>query len=510
MRLDPVRGIVAQGTRFESPMFDRFATCQDGQLGFMVSEPNSTKPGKCIFSGVIIDVLYGIEPAAIQDGVITTATFGVCVRARAEQRAKDYHLKLNPQCSIDPQAVVLYDAKKPPQPQPVLQPWPPAGSAAVMGADFPAVAGAGDADRNLELVRSDEGFRKRILGPSFGLNRHDLADSSPVLRIPSESKRLLNHLVTLRMSSSPKTPRARIPGKRQKVEALVQRLEADAAADARKRAAVGVRRSLVEIGSLAGRDGCNLIVSDNGARLWSRDPVKERRPMAAHVAFHVESDPQGTPILVELADGSFTQLVPYQRLYAVVEQSTAGDVLQAYGRHDLRTAFMDAIETVTDFAAGRIGVDRIDFLAGRLRHGKYTDPVLGAICAYLYLAVADFDSIRRMAYFYVQYGQPVPFDIALLGAMKVTRKAKGALRLQVPAVTARKPGRGGPESACDLSARRHRRQRPGSAGDALGSGWAGIMSARRGLSGPRWLTASLIMPGRFVAAALPYCRTRSD
>ena len=71
--------------------------------------------------------------------------------------------------------------------------------------------------------------------------------------------------------------------------------------------------------------------------------------------------------------------------------------------------------------------------------------MLGAICAYLYLAVADFDSIRRMAYFYVQHGQPVPFDIALLGAMKLVRKAKGALRLQVPAVTARKPGRGGPD-----------------------------------------------------------------
>ena len=118
-------------------MFDRFVTCQDGQLGFMVSEPNSAKPGKCIFSGVIIDVLWGIEPAAIENGVITTATFGVCVRERTAQRAKDYHLKLYPQCSVDPQAVVLYDAAKPPQPKPELQPWPLAGSAAVMGADFP-------------------------------------------------------------------------------------------------------------------------------------------------------------------------------------------------------------------------------------------------------------------------------------------------------------------------------------------------------------------------------------
>jgi hypothetical protein len=49
-----------------------------------------------------------------------------------------------------------------------------------------------------------------------------------------------------------------------------------------------------------------------------------------------------------------------------------------------------------------------------------------------------------MAYFYVSYGQPVPFDIALLGAMNVTRDGQGGLRLHVPEVKARKPRDGGP------------------------------------------------------------------
>jgi hypothetical protein len=150
-------------------------------------------------------------------------------------------------------------------------------------------------------------------------------------------------------------------------------------------------------------------------------------------------------VLVELADGSFTPVVPYERLYAVVNRSTAGDVFQGYGDHDASEAFKDALNAMADFAAGSLGVDRIDELASRLRYAKHADPALGAICAYLYRAIADFDSIRRMAFFYVVNAQPVPFDVALLGAMKVTREANGALRLHVPAVKAREQRHGAPK-----------------------------------------------------------------
>jgi hypothetical protein len=438
MRLDPVRGIAVEGTQVESPKFDRLAACQDGQLGYMVSDSMSAAPGKCVFSGVIADVLWGIEPAAIDKGLITTATFGACVRSRTTERAKEYRLKLNPQCLVDPEAAVLYDAAKPPQGPPGLQPWPPAGAPAVMGAAGMTAAEASDADRNLKLVHTDEAFRNQILGADFGVNRHDLAVSSEQFTIPDESKDLLQDLVALRIPSSARTPRARVPNKRRQVQALVQRLEADAAADVRKRAAGEVRRSLIQIKPSAGPDGSNVIVWGDRARLWSRGPVERRRQTSARMGFRVESDPLGTPILVELADGSFTPVVPYERLYVIVKPSTAGDVFQAYGQRNSRDAFRGALKAIADFAEGRLGPDRIDELAGRLRYDKHADPVLGAICAYLYRAVADFDSIRRMAYFYVAHDQPVPFDIALLGAMRVTREVSGALLLHVPAVKARK------------------------------------------------------------------------
>jgi hypothetical protein len=454
MRLDPVRGIAVDGTQVETPKFDRLAACQDGQLGYMVSDPMSAAPGKCVFSGVIADVLWGTEPSAIEHGVITTATFGACVRSRTIQRAKEYRLNLAPQCLVDPEPAVLYDTNKPPQGPPNLQPWPPTGAAVTAGAADASIANAGDADRNLERVHTDPSFRTELLGSDFGLNRHDLPLSGEPLAIPAESKDLLLELVTVRASAS-STPLVRGRGKRTaqvalqrsaaetKAKALVQRLETDAVADVRKHAATGIRRSLVQIKPSAGPDGSNLIVWGDRVRLWSLAPVERRRQTRARVGFRVESDPLGMPILVELADGSFTPVVPYEGLYVIIKQSTAGEVIQAFGHRDARDVFRSALKAISDFAAGLLGAERIEELASQLRLEKHTDPALGAICAYLYRTLADFDSIRRMAYFYIRQGQPVPFDIALLGAMNVSKYSDGTLRLQVPAVKSRNPSTDG-------------------------------------------------------------------
>jgi hypothetical protein len=145
-------------------------------------------------------------------------------------------------------------------------------------------------------------------------------------------------------------------------------------------------------------------------------------------------------VLIEFADGGFTPNIPYAGLYAVVNRGASGDVVQAYGEAGSRGEFALALRAVADFAAGRLGPHSIGKLAGLLRAGEHGDPVLGVICAYLYKAIADFDGIRRLASLYARHGQPVPFDIALLGGMKVTGEGGGgALRLHVPAVAARAP-----------------------------------------------------------------------
>ncbi|MGE7955166.1 hypothetical protein ACQKQA_00970 [Pseudomonas sp. NPDC089530] len=430
-RLDAVRGIVVQGTQVENPKFDRLAACQDGQLGYMVSDSMSGAPGKCVFSGVIADALWGTEPSAISNGLITTATLGVCVRSRTTERAKEYRLKLNPQCLVDPEPAVLYDTTQPLPGPSGLQPWPPAGNAAVMGATDAAVDSA---EQNLQRLHTDADFRQRMLGSDFGLQQHDLVlPADQPLTIPATSKELVQDLVVLRQKP------LRFPEKKQMVKALVQQLAADVAADVRQSAAGEVRRRLEQIRSPG---WANLLVWGQRTRLLSRDPVERLGATPVFDAFRLKSDPQGTPVLVELADGTCTPVVPYENLYSAVTPSTTGDIFQVYGMPNAPERYLGVLGAIDDFAAGRLQAANIDRLAADLRHEKHADPMLGAICAYLYRAVADYDSIRRMAYFYVAHRQPVPFDIALLGAMPVIRAANGALQLQVPAVKARRPCRG--------------------------------------------------------------------
>lgn len=432
MRLDAVRGIVVQGTRVDSPRFDRLAACQDGQLGYMVSDPTSAAPGKCVFSGVITDVLWGLEPAAIVGGVITTATLGSCVRLRTNERAREYRLKLNPQCLVDPDPAVLYDTAHPLPNAPALQPWPTTGAVTVLGVEVEPPVEA-DAQHILDLVRSDTEFRDHILGTGFGSEGLGLgAARERAVSIPDGSKEFLKDLAILR------NPAVRIAGKKQRVAALVRRLEADAVADAQENAAAQMQDALER---LPDPGDANVIVWSKKGGTFSRGSVDRLEAGPEFLKLRAPSDRHGMPVLVELDDGAFAPVVPYEQLFAVVMPSVAGDVFQAYGMRTFLDRYGEAIEAIGDFAAGRLGADSLDRLAGRIRHEKHIDPVLGAICAYLYRAVADYDSIRRMAYFYACHWQPVPFDIALLGEMPVTRRPDGALQLHIPPVHARDPQR---------------------------------------------------------------------
>ncbi|UQS16598.1 hypothetical protein [Pseudomonas sp. HS6] len=421
MRFEGVRGITVQGTKVESPRFDRLASCQDGQLGYMVYDQTANMPGKCVFSGVIVDALWGSEPSAFENGVITTATLGNCVRSRTTERANEYHVKLYPQCLVDPESVVLYDTMTPPQGPIDLQPWPVGSNTAVLGVES-AVGVPDSADHILERIHIDRAFRDRILGQNFGLRRFNLtAPDSHVIPIPADSKDLLKDLVDLRQTT------ARIPGQQQKVKTLVQQLESQAAARE-------VRNRLEQIEQV---NNANLIVWGDRVKIHPRSRIHQLAFNFHFNEFHLDSDSNGTPVLVELSDGQFTPVVPYTGLYAVVTPSPGGNVFQAYGEMGSPERYRVALQAIDDFAAGRLQIDSLDRLAADLRHEKHADPMLGVICAYLYRATADYDNIRRMAYFYGSQGQPVPYDIALLGAMQVTRNEDGNLRLHVPAVKAR-------------------------------------------------------------------------
>src|SRR5262249_9199728 len=58
---------------------------------------------------------------------------------------------------------------------------------------------------------------------------------------------------------------------------------------------------------------------------------------------------------------------------------------------------------------------------------------------YLYDSIGDTDSIRRMASFYLQHAQPIPYDIALLGQLEGELRDGRFLWATVPDVPAREP-----------------------------------------------------------------------
>jgi hypothetical protein len=108
---------------------------------------------------------------------------------------------------------------------------------------------------------------------------------------------------------------------------------------------------------------------------------------------------------------------------------------------EIHTESVAAKETERAIAAmedGGLRADAKTDIAVELRQGKFADPVLGVISAYLYDSIGDTDNVRRMASYYVGSGQPIPYDIALLGMLQGEWR-DGQLFARVPKVPAREP-----------------------------------------------------------------------
>jgi hypothetical protein len=77
-------------------------------------------------------------------------------------------------------------------------------------------------------------------------------------------------------------------------------------------------------------------------------------------------------------------------------------------------------EVLGPMLTGDLRAVNATWLADRIRYPKHSNPVMGVIAAYLYAASGDLDNIVRMAHYYFGADQPVPFDIAMLGASRIS------------------------------------------------------------------------------------------
>jgi hypothetical protein len=149
---------------------------------------------------------------------------------------------------------------------------------------------------------------------------------------------------------------------------------------------------------------------------------------------------QPTPVLIELASGAFAAVTALPDFIASVVAADRGVAALVYREiHAPPQAAKATEEALGKLERGAMRADEAMDLAVGLRHGKHADPVRGVISAYLYDSIGDVESIRRMAFYYLQHGQAIPYDIALLAQLDGERRSDGLLWATVPSVPSREP-----------------------------------------------------------------------
>jgi hypothetical protein len=193
--------------------------------------------------------------------------------------------------------------------------------------------------------------------------------------------------------------------------------------------------------------------------------------------------------LIELASGNFaavTALPEFIGSLVVRGRGVAGLVYREISAGpEVATATERAIG---ELERGGLRSNAATDIAVDLRRGKHADPVRGVISAYLYDSIGDIDSIRRMAYFYVQHSQPIPYDIALLAQLKGELRG-GSLWASVPAVPARTP-RTEAERAVDWSY-----QATAQVSGPVGGLWPWLRQGWAFLDDPSPDGSTLVLPG---------------
>jgi hypothetical protein len=145
------------------------------------------------------------------------------------------------------------------------------------------------------------------------------------------------------------------------------------------------------------------------------------------------------PALIEFEDGMFAATTALPGFIASVLRDKQRISALIYRLIDAPADTAATAElAITKMESGALRASDVTDLAVDLRQMKHVDPVLGVISAYLYDSIGDIDNIRRMAFYYVQNCQAIPYDIALLAQVRGEWR-DGLLWAHVPSVRASEP-----------------------------------------------------------------------
>lgn len=349
----------------KTPAIDKFIAAQDGTTAFMV--PGATPDeDRCLFSGVLMEGLWGTKPDAFSKQVtdkVTSRSLGAYLDAEVPKRAKSYRRKLFPNVSPTfPEGDDIYfylGSGVPPKPPPFSE-WPP--PSAVLGME----------SRQVDARRS--------------FKRKETAASSLLIKKIRTQQRP-DHFET----------------------------------------------------------GAGFVVDGRAVKgIWTRaDVLAEKLNQRNWWQLRHKSNPKllnSEPVLIEFIDHLFAATAAMPTFIATVMRDTTGIPAVIYRRArnygSVNTATA-AEWAIAEMESGALRADATTDLAVKLRQEKHSDPVLGVISAYLYDSIGDIDNIRRMAFYYTESGQPIPYDIALLAQVRGELGDNGILRAHVPAVSKR-------------------------------------------------------------------------
>ena len=360
-----------------TPYIDKFIAAQDGATTFAVPG-RSPAQDRCLFTGVLMEGLWGLAPSAISPyfpNKVTSQSLGQFLLVEVPKRAQTYKRTLSP--TVQPlfplgSDVYFGDTAPPPTP-PVFSPWP-------------------DPTEVLSL-----GFASEIpILRSIDIDRLVITDSNSELDLPAELSKAEQDL---------KEPVAPIPPPPDPGEVLKARIQTQEIP------------THFETGSGLAVDGTSIhavwlpleFTAGSGGRpdWWH---------VGAQSAGYLDRPAQ---MLIETQDGSFLAITALPQLIASCVSDAKGTQALVYRElfAPVDTGAL-AASAISQMESGALRADSLSALAAQLRKLKHVDPTLGVISAYLYDSIGDVANIRRTACFYVENGQAIPYDIVLLAQVE--------------------------------------------------------------------------------------------
>lgn len=404
-------GVVDRGA-FErtTPQIDMFKAASGARAAYMI--PGA--PSRCIFSGLLVEILAGAHPEAFAEAGglrrIEGWSLAKYLKAEVPKLAARYNVGLDPEAvpGLFPPDNIYLDA--PPAVAPMLVPWPD-----------PATAGA------TGMGIDPDG---RIAPPS-GASWTSKQQGAGVTLLHERARVGLDGLAADDRALIAEADAA--DGAREKD--LRQRLQnEERPTHAETGAAFSLHGAVLAL-AYAGPDAAAM---DHGRPGWWRLEPASAEALDGPLWKGSIPMKRPVPLLVELDDGRYAGA-------AVVPDFVTSFTIGAKGVESLILRQMfgppaaDTEATMARLAARGLAGDDSARLAGELRGLKHLDPMLGVLAAYLHERVGDIANVRRTAAFMAHGGHRgspglVPFDLVLLGRIPVRRGADGALRAHVPAV----------------------------------------------------------------------------